>query len=255
MKILKNVISQTQINYFDDHLRRLIHNFDKDNDFAINFHEFACLTVTKRNNDLKNKIISEIKKDNEDSYMASNRRYIKGSKKEEINEEILSKFCKLIQAELMNVNKLAIISEQLRDYREITSYEAFLFVDRNNDRYLNSNNITNFLNKFSKGDNSYTTEDAENIIFRLSKINSDQICYDDFQEIYSPIRIIDNETDLYILDNSKNLKINGQRNKSIESDKMNPHNHVYDSRNNEINNNIEKLKISEDFSILYDYFY
>lgn len=153
-------------------MRRFIHNFDKDNDFAINFKEFSDFILPRKNQKLRD--------------IAFNK-----DTKGKTNENILNKLSQLITLELSFVNKLAMISEKLRNIREYTTYELFLVIDSQNEKYLNYSNLSNFMNK---NEGSYSDDQINDIIFRLHKLEKNNVSYEDFQEIFTPIKILRNES-------------------------------------------------------------
>ncbi len=50
-------LTKMRIPFEEKYLRKFIHNFDKDNDFCLNFQEFLGLILPKKNVDLKNKVL------------------------------------------------------------------------------------------------------------------------------------------------------------------------------------------------------
>ena len=173
--------SEQNITYCDEHLRRFIHNFDKDNDFALNLKEFSSIILPRKKENLK--------------FSLENKK-----SKENVNDEIVNAFIQIIHTELTYVNQLAIISENLRNSRDLTLYEVFLLIDKNNERYLNTKNISDYLNKFM---NLNDISQIDDILFRLHKSDHVKISYEDFQDLFSPIRVLEN------LENQKEIKKQG----------------------------------------------
>lgn len=173
-------------------MRRLIHNFDKDNDFALNFKEFSEIILPRKNEQIRKTI-----KEKNNNYNSKN-----------LNDEIINCFSKIFQIELDYINKSAMISEKLRFSRDVTSYEMFLMIDFKNEKYLNESNVLNFLKKNSQ--NNFSNLEANDIIFRLCKLDKMNISYEDFQDIFTPIKILNNENQAQ--DKNKYLDHNNENN-------------------------------------------
>ena len=61
---LKTYLKNNNIPYEEYCLRRFIHNFDKDNDFSIDYNEFLGIVLSKRNSSLSNNVMYRENKDN-----------------------------------------------------------------------------------------------------------------------------------------------------------------------------------------------
>ena len=177
-------------------MRRFIHNFDRDNDFAISFKEFCDIVLPRKNNKLRDLVL-------------------KKETKGKTDEMILNKLTQLISFELSHVNKLAIISEKLRNIREYTNYEQFLLIDRKHEKYLNNLNLSNFMNK---KEDAYSDNEINDLMFRLHKIENNKVSYEDFQEIFTPIKILRNES--MINDEKPNFDKNGNKNYDVNQDNV-----------------------------------
>jgi len=148
----------------------------------------------------------------------------KGIKKNS-NINIQEKFALLINLELTYVNKFAIISEKFRNIREYTTYELFLLIDKNNEKYLNNSNLSKFLNR---GENAYSEDEIDDIIFRLHKMEQNEVSYEDFQELFTPIKIFRNETEIY--HNQPNFELN--MNSDLNQNESSIREHEAESNNN-----------------------
>jgi len=117
-------------------------------------------------------------------------------------EEIFTLLSKIIETELKYINKLAIITENIRNSRDFTIYEIFLLIDSNNEKYLNESNLLNFL---KKNDHKSTISEVNDIFFRLHKKDNFGISYDDFQDIFTPIKTIEEDYTIQELNQNPNL--------------------------------------------------
>ncbi len=109
------------------------------------------------------------------------------------DEKIIKKLTQLINIELSYVNKLAMVSEKLRNLKEYTTYEVFLLIDLKNEKYLNNSNISNFMNKQKS---AYLEDDINDIIFRLYKLERKSVSYEDFQVIFNPVKVLRSESSI-----------------------------------------------------------
>ena len=75
-------------------LRKMIHNFDKDNDFSLNLKEFLGLIIPKKNSDLKKNVYSMVKSSNNNN------------KKNDVTPEITANLKDLILREMNLVKEL-----------------------------------------------------------------------------------------------------------------------------------------------------
>lgn len=132
-------------------------------------------------------------------------------------EKALDKLANLIKIELFYINKLAIISEDLRNKREYTTYELFLLIDRNHEKYLNISNLSKFLNEMNK---SYSDNEINDIIFRLYKLEKKNISYEDFQEILCPIKTLVIETTNNFNKNQTNSESNNNKDPDLKYDQI-----------------------------------
>jgi len=179
----------------------------------LNLKELSDIITPRKNEEIR-KSIREKNKNNEFKYL---------------NDKIMDCFVKILQIELNYINKFAIISEKLRFSRDVTSYELFSLIDKKNEKYLNQSNVLNFLNKI--GDNNYSNLEANDILFRLCKLDRVNISYEDFQDILTPIKILSYEN-----------QVSDQNNQNRIFD--------YDNKNNDkLENKIEKINQGDFFGI------
>lgn len=143
----------------------MIHNFDKDNDFAINYDEFLQICLTKKNKSLRSDVEERKEKENQDT------------------NEIENIFSKLIGKELDMIKELAQIANELKTSKDFTTYEAFTAIV-NEDKYITESNLKNFLNsKIELKD-----DDITNLMYRIDSDNDGKISYEEFQEIFFPYK-------------------------------------------------------------------
>lgn len=143
-----------------------------------------------------------------------------------ISDINLDTLTKLINLELSYVNKFGIISEKLRNVREKTPYEIFLLIDTKHEKYLNSSNLLNFMKKYEA---EYSEFEIKDIIFRLHKMEKEEISYEDFQEIFTPVKILKNEIPInddkpdnkYNVNNNHDLNLNQDQLKDKEAESKN----------------------------------
>jgi Ca2+-binding EF-hand superfamily protein len=159
-------------------LRKFIHIYDRDRDFAINYEELLNFVLTRKNEDLRNIVL--------DKEGSINIKINTNKNNESINSEVEDTFVNLLLKELDLVEELAKIAEELRNSKDFTTYEAFLAVDGKNQRYINEDSLLNFLQK-----NGYdlSQNETREIVFRLDNDADGKVSYDEFQEIFFPIRL------------------------------------------------------------------
>jgi len=150
---------QSQNSTFEEFkLRKMIHNFDKDNDFSLNLKEFLGLIIPRKNSDLKKSVYS----------MANS-----SSNNNGVTPEITANLKNLILKEMNLVKELDQISGKIKNSRLFSTYEAFLAIV-GSDRYMTKSNLFNFL----KNNNVMIDEgDVAQIMFRLDTDNDDKIFF------------------------------------------------------------------------------
>ena len=154
---------------FDDFkLRKMIHNFDKDNDFSLNLHEFLGLIIPRKNLGLQKSVCSMAKSSNNNKNDNA------------ITPEMTAALKDLILREMNLVKELGQISGKIKNSRFFSTYEAFMAIV-GSDRYLTKSNLYNFLKN-----NNVNIDDGEvtQLMFRLDTDNDDKISYGEFKEIF-----------------------------------------------------------------------
>ena len=211
----KSFLNSQNISYDENKLRKLIHNFDKDNDFCLNLQEFSSLIKSKRINQ-KNEFLSNYKK--------------------EINEEIISDLKNILEKEMELITELNEIAKEIKNSEIFSTYEAFTVIV-GNDKYITKKNFGKFLN-----DNfmEVNEEDANNIMFRIDADNDDKISYEEFKEIFYPIR------EDYSINNNNKYENNNYNNIDIANKYLNLENenesNNFENMQEQNNENSEDIK-------------
>jgi Ca2+-binding EF-hand superfamily protein len=149
-------------------LRKLIHNFDRDNDFAINYEEFLNLIISRSNDDLRKSVLDK-----------------QSEKEERPGSVVESTLGSLLSKELKLVADLAEIAEQLLNSKDFTTYEAFLSIDIDGNRYIEEKALEAFM---AKQGYNLTEQDILGIIYRLDADMDKRVSYEEFQQIFLPIK-------------------------------------------------------------------
>ena len=157
----KFFLRDNQISFSEKNLRKFIHNFDKNNDFSINYDEFLGIIYPKKNKPVPNT----------------------HSEEEGLDIGAKKLFCELLCAELKFVEKCFELSENVRNKKEFTAYEAFKEIV-GEEKYININNLKNFFN--NKGV-KLNEDEMKQLLFRIDKDNDGLISYEDFKDIFSPL--------------------------------------------------------------------
>ena len=159
----KSFLSSEKIIFDETKLRKLIHNFDKDGDFSLNLDEFSCLVQPK---------MKKIK----DEFNSNN--------KTELSEEIKNNFKNILEKEMELIHDLNDISKKIINSEIFSSYEAFTLIV-GDDKYITQKNLGKFLNENYCDIND---EEVEQIMFRIDADNDDKISYEEFKEIFFPLK-------------------------------------------------------------------
>jgi Ca2+-binding EF-hand superfamily protein len=152
----------------------LIHNIDRDNDFAINYEEFLNSIISRSNDDFR-KVVWEKQNDKEDGPSSS------------VEMALADLFAK----ELKLVGDLGEIAELLLNQKDFTTYEAFLSIDFENNKYIDEKSLEAFMGKHGY---SLTEQDILGIIYRLDSDMDKRVSYDEFQQIFFPMKTYGNSS-------------------------------------------------------------
>ena len=185
-------LKEMQIPFEEKYLRIFIHNFDKDGDFCINLKEFLGIILPKKNLDLAKKVTYDLNSDN-------------------YSEDIISMnlkniFGKILCEELELVKNCITNAKSCKEKVGFTLYEAFLMI-AGNDRYICEQHLFKFLNK---NNISIDNKDIHQLMFRLDADNDGKISFEEFKEIFFPIK---EEEILYKIRDQNNSNINSFENK------------------------------------------
>ena len=159
-------LNEMQIPFEEKYLRKLIHNFDKDNDFSLNFQEFLGLIAPKKSNDLNKKVFSNI---NNSGVATRNTKNI---------------FGKLLCEELELVKNCIKTAKYCRGTLGFTCYESFVEIV-GNDKYITENHLYNFL---QKNNINISNNDMHQLMFRLDTDDDGRISFEEYKEIFFPTK-------------------------------------------------------------------
>ena len=200
----KYILRDNKISFSENNLRKFIHNFDKDNDFSINFNEFKGIITPKNNN--KNIDL-------------------------DLNLDEKKIFCDLIISELNFVEKVSELSEKVKDYKDFTTYEAFKEIV-GKEKYITKENLGKYFSNNGVGINK---EDIDKIMYRLDKDDDGMISYEEFKDIFFPLNnIIFDKNYIKNENNEKNLDEIYNNYRYKENNKENDKNilNIYNTTNN-----------------------
>ena len=207
-------------------LRRLIHNFDKDKDFSIDFEEFLGLVLTKFNLSVANNI--------------SNRKIINENYR--IESSIETSFIKLLKLELNLVKILSKIADHLKYSKDFTTYEAFLAITKG-EKYITSENLRAFLNDCDVNVHNNTF----NLMSRLDSDGDGKISYEEFIDIFFPFKEDYKDSDVILnKEKSNNYTVNDSSYHNINNNIIinNSNFSDIDNNNNIKNDNIDDEEIT-----------
>ena len=228
IKDLNSFLESQNSKFNENYLRKLIHNFDKDGDFSLNLHEFSCLILSKKTN--KNEIFS--------------------SYRTEINDEVKMDLKNILEKEMELIKELNDIAKEIKNSKIFSTYEAFMVIV-GGDKYITKNNLGKFMN-----DNymEINEDDLKSIMFRIDSDNDDKISYEEFKEIFYPLKeeystSNDINNDYNINENKKEFIFNDRdiTSKYLSKEFDNENNlDNNENENNIINENKEDNKINEE---------
>ena len=187
----KFFLQSNKFPFSEKNLRQFIHNFDKDSDFSLNYKEFLGIISPK---------IVKPKVEEKDLILSQ-----EGEKEIVIDEEIKKVFGELIVEELKFVEKSYELSQNIRNSKEFTTYEAFTEIV-GEEKYINLENLGNYIK--NKGLNM-TDPEISQLMFRIDSDNDGKISYEEFKEIFLPLNAInfnykENNSFLNYLNDNKN---------------------------------------------------
>ena len=210
-------LREMQIPFEEKYLRIFIHNFDKDADFSLNLNEFLGLILPKKNMDFSKNMKSTEKDDN--TY-------------DIININVKNIFGKLICEELELVKNCIKTAKSCKENTGFTLYEAFVEI-AGTSRYICEQNLFDF---FRKNNIDINKNDMHQLMFRLDADNDGKISFDEFQDIFFPIK---GEEIVYKINNNNIPIDNNERISKKDDDKPKTENIEEKIEMNKINNFID----------------
>ena len=213
------ILQENNIIFKEENLRKFIHNFDKDNDFCLDYNEFTGIIFPRKDKYLQKKFLTSFQYDNY-----------------EINYNIIHIFCNLLAEEMKLIDGCNKVVNKIQGFNGFTPYEAFLDIVNGEGVYINENNLAEFL---TRNNIEIAEEDAHQLMFRLDKDNDGQISYEEFQDMFL---IVQNDINIKKHYNNNNDNINKKiNNKNINKIINNSNNYNI----NGINSNRSKIHIND----------
>lgn len=201
----KMFLNDKCIEFFEEGLRRFIHNFDKDNDFSICYNEYLNMILPRENDDLKAKCQKRRMTNSNKAYIGNNDHNKCG--KDDIDYSIELVFVKIIQMELHLIRQLAALADELKHSKDFTTYEAFLVIV-NDDKYITETNLEQFLieNNIELKGNELLT-----LLFRIDSDSDGKVSYEEFLEIFFPLQESASTGSSSMIAKKKETKYNNER--------------------------------------------
>lgn len=170
---LISFLNGSNMNFKEEYLRKFIRNFDKDNDFCLNYKEFMGIILPLKDKDqlLQNNFLSEFESN-------INYKYV------DLDEIVKKIFCSLLAEEMDLITGCNKIIGEILGYNGFTPYEAFLDIVNSNERYINENNLAYFL---TRNNIEIKEEEIHQLMFRLDMDNDGKISYEEFQNMFLPL--------------------------------------------------------------------
>ena len=225
-KNINNFLETKNYYYDDEIIRCLIHTYDKDGDYCLNFQEFLNIILPMNNNSLKKKLLllPKEKQNKQDEYMNI------------ISDETNKKFSELLKEELDFIKDSLNLIKKIYNSPKFTTYDVFIDIVKN-ESYITKQN----LNIFFKENNFklYHEKDLEMIMFRIDADNDNKISYLEFQDIFYSLKNIREKN----FNSTKTNLINDKEKDIFDKENINKENINKENKNQE---NINKEKIIED---------
>ena len=228
-------LEEMRIPFEERYLRIFIHNFDKDGDFSINKKEFLGLILPKKNINLAEKV-----KKNENNY--------NNNIEDIVTNNMKNIFGKILCEELELVKNCIISAKSCKEIMGFTLFEAFCLISEKN-KYITNNLLYNFL---LKNNVDINMNDIHQLMFRLDADNDGKISFEEFKEIFFPIKgeeIIYKNKYNYIVNNCNYInfeKIEKENKEKFLGNKGNKINNLvnftFGKKTNKIYRNIYKNK-------------
>lgn len=200
-------LQDNSINYDEKYLRQFIHNYDKDNDFSINYQEFKGIITPltddsyKEKEEIKNEEINNINEEKEDDVKNNNndnnenrdknkdenkdKNYNNNENKNEnqIEPDTLKIFVEILIEEMSLAEKITEIAKQCIASKFFTFYESFREI-ADDEKYITEENINNF---FKRNGIELNEKEAKGLIHRNDNDNDGKISFSEYKEIFYPV--------------------------------------------------------------------
>ena len=220
---LINYLKKLSVNYNEQVIRRLIQQYDKHSQFKLIYEDFNSMIAP----------------------------YNKNEKEEKNNDKISDKnllFQKILKNEFQLILTINEMISNIKNCENFITYEAFMSIS-NNEKNIDKNLMKNFL------ESKYSEEDINFLIYYLDMNNDGLITYDDFEDFFVSLEIVQNEdynnknkniNNIINKDNKNNIIINDDiSNKIIEEKKNSIYNKI-DISKKEKNEFVNSYKKSEE---------
>ena len=196
-KNIINYLNETNTKYYEQYVRVIIHNYDKDGDFTLNLKEFLNMVLPIKKRFIKEKILKNEKENTADNSNG-------------LPFEVKNLFNQLIKEELNLAESSFYAIKNIYGSKKFTTYEAFINIVKN-ESYITRKNLNIFLRE---NEYEFNEDEIYLLMFRIDNDNDNRISYIEFQDIFYPLKKLegysqklDNEYDTKTdLINNDNLK-------------------------------------------------
>ena len=155
------------------------------------------------------------------------------------NNEIKTNFLNLIKAEFELIKGFKYLINEIIQIKEFSTYEAFNIIS-GNQNYIDNNNLKEFL------ENKYSSNEIQELIYRIDLNNDKRINYEEFQDFFFPY-----QTHLDI-----DLEIKNEENRNTKEKKFyiysNPYKNNILLNPNIVSENSEENEIKINYNNYYD---
>ena len=248
-------LEQTKTNIEEQYIRSLIHTYDKDGDYNLNFSEFLNIILPIKNKSLKEKLLLLLKEKSDKSIY------------DIIPQEIIILFNELIKEELFFSKTSLYAIKRIYDSPEFTTYDVFIDIVKN-ESYITKENLANFLEE----NNFHLNKDLDinNIMFRIDADNDNKISYPEFQDIFYPLKHLNinysTNMEKYFSIKDKDKIKEKEKEKETLDDKIetlygkklnydyNLYRYDFPQKNNKSTNNNKYIDINENKEIIDSYY-
>ena len=223
-------LSANSIEFEEKCLRLLIHFYDKNNDFVLNYDEFKFIVS-----------------DNEEQ---------KNNNNQELDENILRLFCDILVQEIELCKKCCENAKNCFDSRHFTIYEGFVEIAEEKE-YITYEDLWKF---FDENGIKLDEKCIKRIIYRLDSDNDGKVSFVEFNNVFFPpsfhqennyseykYKLKDFNNNKFKNNSINNKKINNNNNKKVQNNK-----NININKSSEIQDNT-LLKSNDKSPICYNY--